>query len=262
MRTDTHRPSVINPEDYSFVAYGYQRVDGIADIAFMQQQRAARDEHMRRTGGTWSQHDHGGSCHICGANAIYTVIFYHASTNSYIFTGTECADKLGHDDADAFRRHMSDARKNAAGKAKAKLILADENIEGAWAIYEAHSHKIIADIVDRLVKYGDISERQIALVRKIMDGMTQRIAERETAAPVPVGRVTIVGKILSFKVVPSQFGEITKMLVQHETGWKVYGTKPARIKQGVGEVVTFDATIEPARDDNKFGFYSRPSKVR
>ena len=131
-RTDIHRPSAIIPEDYSFVAFDYIRLemgDILQNCAMLQEARAIKKAHMDRTGGKYSQHEHGGSCHVCGASAIYTVTFYHEKTNSYIKTGQDCAEKLEMSFSDKgmnlFRNAIADARHAVAGKKKAQVILAD-----------------------------------------------------------------------------------------------------------------------------------------
>lgn len=110
---------------------------------------------------------------------------------------------------------------------------------------------------------------------------TQRV-EREQAkaerTPVPVTekRITITGVVLGFRTVESEYGVTEKMRVLDDRGFVVYGTVPtalagtyvhdeqgARIvdEAGVGDRVRFDARVEVSRDDETFGFYSRPTKA-
>ena len=87
-RTDTHRPSAIIPDDYEFVACECTKIEGLGDCLFIQQQREMIKAHMTRTGGTYSRHEHGGNCHICGSvNLIYSILYFHAPSNSYIRLG-------------------------------------------------------------------------------------------------------------------------------------------------------------------------------
>jgi hypothetical protein len=65
-RVDVHRPSVIEPDEYQFVAYEHLG-GGMADIEIIAENRRLIAEHMAQTGGTYSSHQHGGNCHICGA---------------------------------------------------------------------------------------------------------------------------------------------------------------------------------------------------
>ena len=275
-RADIHRPSVINPEDYEFVGCDYYGPHG-ADI--FATDRIAIREHMARTGGKFSGHEHGGSCHICGAHALHVAKFYHPKTNSYIVTGHDCADKMHIGDPVLFRS----ARKRAeagrivwAGKAKAEKTLEAKGLAAAWAIYANQNFSFdkweettVRDIVSKLVQYGSISEKQesflASLLVKIADRAkieAQRAAEKDAAAPVPTGRQTVTGKVLTRKQVESYYGNSTKILVQSDAGWKVFGTCPSDLNDcEKGDIVTFTATIEPSKDDAKFGFFSRPSKA-
>jgi hypothetical protein len=89
-------------------------------------------------------------------------------------------------------------------------------------------------------------------------------AEAEIAAPVPTGRVAVKGKVLMTKTVDGYAYNtlVYKMLVKDDSGFKVFGTVPSSISRvSKGDVVEFTATLEPSKDDPKFGFYKRPSKA-
>ncbi len=109
MRKDIHRPSVINPADYEFVCFEYLKVESLGDAEFLTAERERKARHMQRTGGTYSRHEHGGNCYICGAACIYTALFYHSATNVYLHTGLECAEKMELQDAEKFRKTVQDA---------------------------------------------------------------------------------------------------------------------------------------------------------
>ena len=51
---------------------------------------------------------------------------------------------------------------------------------------------------------------------------------------------------------------IVKNIIQDDRGFKVCGTAVA----DKDERVSFMARIEPSKDDSKFGFYKRPTKVK
>ncbi len=292
MRTDIHRPSVIIPEDYSFVAFDYIKLemgDILENCHMLQEARAAKKAHMDRTGGKYSQHEHGGSCHICGAAAIYTVTFYHKKTNSYIKTGQDCAQKLEMSFNDAamnlFRNAIADARHAVAGKKKAQVTLADAGLTAAWEIYAVtvpalraaaqaqfdisripYEEITIEDIVGKLVKYGSVSDKATNYLRTLLDKIDNRAAieakrkaEAEAAAPCPTGRVTITGTVLSTKLQDGFYGATLKMLVKDDSGFKVWGTCPDGFNRDCR--VTFTAMVEPSKDDNKFGFFKRPTKA-
>lgn len=69
-RIDLHRPSAIEPADYFYVGMAHSKIECLGDAIFAKQERERIAEHMQQTGGEYSKHAHGGSCHICGAWAI------------------------------------------------------------------------------------------------------------------------------------------------------------------------------------------------
>lgn len=280
-RTDIHRPSVIVPEDYDYVA-----TLGDSEFGLARAEMEAFNAHRLRTGGRMSDHAHGGSCHVCGALALYRVIWYHHPTNSYIATGFDCADKLGGGDPEVFKRLKDEAaraRKAKAGKEKAKLVLADKGMLRAWEISNlewdsSNNHRsIITDLVGKLIRYGDLSEKQFTFLGKLIDLHdnweerkaqieAERKAQRDAAQPIPFNnqRGTITGKVLSIKKVENDYGIMTKILVVSDEGWKVYGSAPTSLmREGLekGCVVRFDAKVAVSEDDEKFGFFSRPTKA-
>lgn len=89
----------------------------------------------------------------------------------------------------------------------------------------------------------------------------QREAEREAAEPCPTGRIVITGEVVSVKSQHGAYGPQFKMLVKDDRGFKVWGTIPNAIYPSAGCRVSFTASVEPSNDDNKFGFYKRPSKA-
>lgn len=79
--------------------------------------------------------------------------------------------------------------------------------------------------------------------------------------PADAGRIVITGEVVSLKTVESDYGTQFKMLVRDDRGFKVYGTEPSSINPGKGERVTFTARVERSKDDDYFGFFSRPTKA-
>jgi hypothetical protein len=323
-RTDIHRPTVIVPEDYDFIAFEHVKSTGdiMGDAYENLANRKIIRAHMERTGGKYSHHDHGGQCGICGnANAIYTALFHHKPTNTYIRTGQDCAEKL--DAGVSFNKFIEGVKADKAfraGKRKAEAILTEAGLAAAWAIACAAEEDLpcdprktrtttgwdeatsrddvvktttelyfeeatIRDIVGKLVKYGEISQKQTAFVRKLLDAIPLRAeraaarqAEAAAAKPVPVTdkRITIKGKVLTVRAADRDdpWGT-TKILVQHADGWKVWGSLPSipliveisgRSEMTYtpidrGDEIQFDAKVTVSKDDPKFGFYKRPTKA-
>jgi hypothetical protein len=279
IRTDIHRPSAIQPEDYFFIAIIYN--DDMA-WSYNAGSREILRKHMQQTGGKFSSHAHGGTCHICGAWAATVAYFWHKPSNCYIVTGQDCCEKLDEGHASEFRA-VRDRRANweqfKAGKAKAEGTLRDLGLSQAWEIFSAeeapedrYEEITIRDIVRRLVALGHITPAQenflrglVGRIEKRAEVAAQRAAEAEAASPVPVTdkRIQVTGEVVTLKEVEGNFGTTVKMLVKSlDGGWKVWGTRPDSL-MGVerGEVVTFMARIEVSKDDPKFGFFSRPTKA-
>jgi hypothetical protein len=277
-RTDTHRPSVIEPTEYQFVSFHDHRPE--AAVAQIAEQEAFR-AHRERTGGKFSDHEHGGVCHVCGnAHALTVARFWHAPTHSYIEVGETCAEKLWNGERvnfASFRAKVAAGVEAAAGKAKAERILTDAGLSFAYDVWLQKDYdnwgreeEIISDIVGKLVRYGSVSDKQVALIAKLIGDIdrkaeiaAQREAEAAAALPIPAaeGRATIEGVVVSRKMVEGYYGNAVKIIVKHDDGWRVYGSEPSSVSANVGDRIRFDAMITVADDDPKFGFFKRPNKA-
>ena len=107
-------------------------------------------------------------------------------------------------------------------------------------------------------------------------------ARKAEASPVPVTekRIRIEGIITTVRNVESDWGTTTKIRVETDEGWACWGTLPAgceagspwnedgswkdedeiEAEAGRGDRVAFMARIEASADDDKFGFFTRPTK--
>jgi len=132
---------------------------------------------------------------------------------------------------------------------------------------------------DALEEWGTLTEGQEAAMRKVMARAQKREAERaaewEAAADCPQGRVQVTGTIISTDIRETSFGDQWKMLVRDDSGFKVWGSIPSKLhepededgqwitgKELKGKRVSFTAAIEPSEDDQKFGFFKRPTKAK
>jgi hypothetical protein len=280
-RTDIHRTGAVIPADYDFVSFGYENdFFGNMAPAFLVHQRQLLKAHMMTTGGEFSQHEHGGTCHICGANAIYMVNFYHRATNTYIKTGHDCAAKMqmSYGDFNAFQAAVHDARQAHSGKAKARQILVDRGMQMAWAMYAGevelpsplpYEERTIIDIVSKLVRYGNSSDRAMnyaeSLLKKIPARHVQQAQwaqEQAASKPAPTGdRVTFQGTVIKLAWHDSQFGRSLKMTVKHADGWAAWGTVPSGLEVEKGDVVRLTANLTASRDNATFAFFKRPTQA-
>lgn len=276
MRTDIHRPSAIIPADYHYVGVESAKMEPGDDFTWLIAERIRIRAHMERTGGTYSHHQHGGNCHVCGAHCIYSVLFHHEPTNSYIRTGMDCAEKLDMCDCSSFRREIRSALEQNAGKRKAKAILEQHGLSRAWEIatfgdLPRKEEKIISEMVAGLIKWGKFSDKQIAFMGKLLHDVehrpeieAKRAAEYEAASPLPLTeeRAVIIGQVVSVKR-PNKFTYEDRMMVVADAGWKIMGKVPSDIFDTVkvGDRVQFNGRIKASRNDPKFGYYSRPTKA-
>ena len=273
MRKDIHRPSAIRPEEYEWVACLYRTEDPLTDAVVLKEYQDAFNAHRERTGGRMSQHEHGGVCHICGADCIYTAIFYHEKTNVYIVTGLDCAEKMEMGDTKvfrAFRTHIKDALQRRAGKEKAKALLQQREMPNVWAeyikvedIYSKHEggslpneERTLHDIVSKLVRYGDLSDGQWKYLAVLIDRIqrrpeieAKRKAERDAAAPVPEGRHQVVGTVLKTDLRETNYGPTLKMLVKAEEGYLLWGTVPASLDDLSRQEILADGTVVAPKFD-------------
>jgi len=122
------------------------------------------------------------------------------------------------------------------------------------------------------------AERQAYIKRnfwkKIASGIRQAVWEAErqdeilSAEAITAGKQIITGEIISTKVVDGfAYGQrVIKMVVKDDRGFKVWGTVPQSILDAnneslKGQRVTFTATVQASNDDDKFGFFKRPTKA-
>lgn len=219
-RKDAHRPSAIIPEDYDFVA-AFSKGDCLVGATENAQQRSILRDHMERTGGKYSDHEHGGSCHVCGASMIYAAVFFHLPSRTYIRTGFDCAEKLGASDSEVnlFRRVRTEAQaleQAKAGKLKAQGLLREKGmLEAVREIFEPESLMVAntalclkldeiieserssfyrslanqaqdkiytaCDIVRKLVKYGSLSEGQWKFLASLLEQQPWNTVEQRIA---------------------------------------------------------------------------------
>ncbi len=228
----------------------------------------------------------GTSCDYCGTGIMY-VFMVQGACGSKFKVGCDCVEKvdqgqLAHEVKHAAKRLKAEAkeeREAVAGKRKALAYLTETSKLAAWEIFadedmsKRESWKneewTVRDIVGKLVKYGSISERAESYLGNLLARIADRPAlvakkaeEKAAAANCPAGRVIIEGVIVSKKLKDTAFGSTWKMLVQHATGYKVWGTIPSNLTVEKGDTVSFMATVEPSADDVKFGFFAHPSKAR
>lgn len=212
-------------------------------------------------------------CSRCGGTgkwyyrSIYGVAcFLCQGHKGYTLSIEEAAKKL----RDAHKRRVAkekrfQARKMAwklEGIAKARVFLSDKP-DLRIALAKAPKGDPRRDMAAKLVKWGSLSEKQIAFALRL--NQPKPAEAQKCDIPVVAQRVDIVGVVLSIKEGVDFRGYIQpKMLVEVacEAGvYRIFGSVPAAILDDVkrGSIVRFSAVIE--RKEFGFGFFSRPTKA-
>jgi len=151
---------------------------------------------------------------------------------------------------------------------------ADAVIEALSGIVDIHTGKPFEDRDGDQMVYVYIDERckdvadaieSYLEAPKVAAAAAQRAAEQaelDAAEPCPTGKVEINGVVLATKWQESMYGSTLKMLVKDDRGFKVWGSVPSKLDNVKGRSVSFSATIQPSQDDEKFGFFKRPTKAK
>lgn len=272
-----------DPANYTYVSTGYNgevRSDEFADyISGIYDEETAALQHeaiaQKPFSGLYGI-GQGGKCRHCGANIKWYSLFRDVRTGLLVATGTTCANELGLPDKGALVRKAL-AERIARATKLAKLDLEHpglrqelERVVLADRPDRAYFFSFLQDLLHKVNRYFEISEKQAECAKRFLGQGLDRIAEREAkkaaepqAQPIPAKylgeRVVIKGVVLGVKEIESdEWGLSYKMLVQSVEGFKVWGKQLAN----KGEIVEFCARIEVSKDDPCFGFFSRPTKSR
>jgi hypothetical protein len=124
--------------------------------------------------------------------------------------------------------------------------------------------KCPADLCAAIEDYlmGDIYKLQRLAVEQADAERAARDKAHEEGEDAPEGRVVITGTVLSFKWQSSDYGDVLKMLVQDDRGFRVWGSVPASLDDAEREDrISFTATVTQSNDNTKFAFFKRPTKA-
>jgi hypothetical protein len=287
MRNDIHKPSLLDPAEYVYVAAFYQGDSHWLARAYqaeMEEYEQALEEFQVFDG----NHARKGTCDHCGAAFNHGVLFYHVVTTELVHIGHICAaNTVGLPDKAAAARKRAerqaeemkeqDERKQAGEgwrTENADLVTWLENLPDG-------SHGFLVDMRFSLNKWGKLTERQTTAARnwKVRD---EERAERkardeqerqERFGEIPAleeGRYTMTGRILNVKWQTGDYGTQLKMLVELQDGNRVWGTCPQAVvgfftdeaDMLKGQSITFTGTVKPKQDDPHFGYFSRPAGAK
>ena len=279
-RTDIHRPSVMIPSEYRFVA-AFAYPGPMGDPGYNLRQVAEMRMAHLKNGGTVFHKDNGsGGCDLCGSFFLNGAVFLHVPTNEWITTGWQCAEKVEICDASVFaakKRALSaiDKIRKAARRRhdlKSFARSATKEIRKALRL----DHHIAQDMRARLIRNPEkpLSEKQEALLLRLVEqdkeSKARKVREAEEKhVPAPEGRQSVRGKIVSVKSRETAYGTTLKMTVKVETPegtWLAWGTVPSSLMTGDcelrGKEIEFTGTFTRSDSKEHFAFFKRPSKAK
>lgn len=291
MKPTVHNPTNFQPTDYTILGYFDNQPPQPPMFADWSDPSVAEAFKAERE--AWQQErqelfpkNNCYKCQHCGQGRVrYVVSAKHHQTGEHVCFGCDCVARLDFPDHQAFRAEKirskaADMLKRAKLEAKQKEFLKDRpeleaRLKALFQRDPIHEKNAFAHSVSsNFWQYGHLSDKQIDCIMTSTDRDIQRAAEKaaepKPELPVATGRRTVVGEILATKLVESDYGDTLKMLVREDDHNKVWGTVPSGlydlvpVKEGEhqfrGTRVSFTATVEASRDDEHFGFYSRPTK--
>lgn len=275
-RTDIHRPVNLVTEDYEYLFCFDNRQPGRLIGVDMAWWRSITnfDPAMEGRGTT--------QCHHCGAHIRYVALLRHVPTGYAIAVGETCLDNrfsLATSEFQKLRKAAALDRQQQRIKTAALEAIADlpENLQAALVKdadlseigLEGWALNTFGDIRRKLWSYGNISERQVALLARLLSEIPERAAakaaqEAEVQVPAPSGRVVFTGAVVSRKWHDNDFGGALKLTVKVTTDagvWLVWVTCPSAINPELGDTVSMKATLTQSNDKPHFAFGKRPSKA-
>jgi hypothetical protein len=212
------------------------------------------------------------TCDHCGAYFVYGTAYRHHPTNEVIVVGWECAQNTmdRNDRAELEYARLVNRVHNvreiaktaqAAAKRKADFFALYPDLQEALKT----EHRIVKDIAGRFEDYGSLTEKQVALVRKLAAESKLSPAERGEPEWVPVeeGRRTVEGEVLVVKGSSTPWGWSEKMLLKvgGDKAEKIWLSKPRGLDAEKGRRVRLTVTVARSEKDPCFGLGSRPTKA-
>lgn len=287
VRSDIHRPSA--PE---FDPAAYELIDVYDLHPESGDHRALGNEIDKLAARGIVQAPHSNGCGHCGqTNLRYVALLVREDVREWIFVGQDC---LGARFLDQTKASFDALRKAAQLDREAQRCkkffeaLCEGHPEFVWATYADHIRQTggneyaawalntAYDIATEARQYGQASDKQIALVCRLISEIEEKAAQYVPpvqSGDVPTGRVQIEGIVLGApKWYDNSFGGSWKMTVKLDNGSRVWGTVPTCLLTtpqeyddyvgpavGAGDRVRFTATVKPRELD--FGWYSRPANA-
>lgn len=303
--------SNIDPEEYSVVGYFYQGDSEAMHEAYgwgFGSELECLFEELERRFGIGSIEEMVAEakpkdqfhCMGCGTNYLHGAAVIHEPTVRLLMVGQVCASKhygLPNIVAKMQKKAKEIEERNARRAAGLKQLSEHPELQTAFFLNqlaeqaEAESQAlpgelrtsfqadVLGDMFGKLLKWGSLSEKQIAFAKKLGGEIAERVAKAQEPVedegpqePVPefAQGATVEGKVVSAKYQDSYYGIQFKMLVETVQGYRLWGSVPKALDDATsgwaaegmkGIEVRFVADIERSQKDAFFGFFKRPRQV-
>lgn len=195
-----------------------------------------------------------GICNCCNHKIKRGCFFHSKKEDKIIFVGFDCARNIMQ-----YRFDVAGAKKQTLAARKRQMVInnIDRTFEENPGLEDALKkwNKIIREIAVKFNTSGKISEKQIAFVMKLAQ---ERDKYEEDSKPALTGKVKDQFKILSIKPQPDD--NYSKILVQHNNGWKAWGNMNNTLAENVkiGDNIQISASFVVSEKDKFFAFFKRP----
>jgi hypothetical protein len=178
--------------------------------------------------------------------------------------------------SDAVTATPKEGRKNAMAIQDRIETLCDTSDAVAWLLENGEavrSNSFLSDVRSRLIRFGVLSEKQIAAVERCRDREgrraeddARRAAMLATGIKAPTGEAIVAGEVISVKPTKYGFGAV----VLTKAGWRCWLRIPAALlrecgtspETARGRSVEFTASLTRSDTDPLFAFAKRPSDAR
>lgn len=261
MRTDTHRPSAIDPSEYTALGGYYGGNSDDMYDAYKQDMDylvslGVPEEELKQT-----------KCDHCGQRFAHGVLYVHLPSDEYVHIGHICAAETMSlpDRISLQRKRAEDRAKAARERREAWEGQTDETREAVafWSERDLPRNgygEFLTDLIAKTRRYV-LTERQAAALAKSVRTQRERDAKaqeheakRKPATPLaelPNERTVITGKVVAVKYYEWQWGgfEAATIVVDNgKTEYKAWVKVTSKFRPERDETVTVKATFEAKED--------------
>ena len=214
------------------------------------------------------------NCPICGHKMHNGSAYVHIPTNKVHIIGNDCSLKLNMMDKNVFEYKKRMAKINSTFRFMCEKLGLEESLF-------SRNNNILNDLKNNMIKYKNLSDKQVELVHKInkqLDNWEKKQEEdkkrEEEIAhlkkPAVIGKnILVEGKIMATKWKHSDYyGSVHKMLIETKDYWKLWVSVPKKLEDAGNEIwenikgMNIKLKCEVSiMDDEFFAFGKRPKLI-